>query len=139
MAECKKTADKASQTDLVLLESEETDTEDEPVLTEEEYKESIKWKFGEKKDVSTKKKKTKLEIIKRIYTGFFVLACYINSYLLSTFTMALTPFIMMLIVQSELLSLNRIEKKDRRCGIYKREWAIQFAGHLTWVPKTFLN
>ena len=92
---------------------EETDTEDEPMLTEKEYQESIRWKIGEKKDELVKKKKTKWEIVKRVLVGFFVLAFYISSYQISTFTMALTPVILAFIIQSELINLDRNEKKDR--------------------------
>ena len=74
--------------------------------------------------MSTKKKKSKWEVIKRVLVGFFVLACYINSYLLSTLAMALTSVVIALTAQSELLSLNRNEKKDKQSGIYKHEWGI---------------
>ena len=62
------------------------------------YQESIKWKFGELKEAPAgpKKKKTRPEMIKRLFVGFFVMAIYINSYLVSTLTMALMPYFLML-------------------------------------------
>ena len=46
-------------------------------------------------------------MIKRIFVGVFVLALYVNSYLVSTLTMTLIPFILMLVACSELLELDR--------------------------------
>ena len=94
-------------------EDTETDTEAETALTEQEYKDSIEWKVGQIKPKTTKVKKTKAEMIKRIFVGFFVLALYINSYLVSTLTMTLMPFVLMMVASSELLDLNRNPVKDR--------------------------
>ena len=82
---------------------EESDTEDEPLLTDKEYQESLKWHFGEMKEASASKKKTIWEILKRVFVGFFFLSTYINSYLVNTFTMALVPIVLEISVQSELL------------------------------------
>ena len=85
----------------------ETETEAETALTEQEYKESIEWKVGQIKPKAVKAKKTKAEMIKRIFVGFFVLALYMNSFFLSTLTMTLIPFVLMLVACSELLELGR--------------------------------
>ena len=81
------------------FESGASETDADPKLTEKEYLDSIKWKVGELKDLSgaaKKKGKGKWEMIKRLWTGFFFMSMYINSYLISTFTMALMPFYLML-------------------------------------------
>ena len=109
-------------------EDTETDTEAETALTEQEYKDSIEWKVGQIKPKTTKVKKTKAEMIKRIFVGFFVLALYINSYLVSTLTMTLMPFVLMMVASSELLDLNRNPVKDRQSGTKRREWLIVILG-----------
>ena len=58
-------------------------------------------------------------MVKRLIVGIGFMAMYINSYLLSTLTMVLMPYYLMLVVQSELLALDRSEAKDKLCGIYK--------------------
>ena len=84
------------------------------MLSGEEYQESIVWKFGRKKDAGTSiaNKKTLYEIIKRILVGLFVGSVLINTYLYCTLTMGLCSVVIALIVQSELLTLDRNEKKD---------------------------
>ena len=67
------------------------------------------------------------------------MAMYINSFLLSTLTMALMPIFLMFMVQSELLALGRNKYKDQLTGICKREWAIVLAGHFITIPKSLLN
>ena len=67
-------------------------------------------------------------MIKRIFVGFFVLALYINSYLVSTLTMTLMPFVLMMVASSELLDLNRNPVKDRQSGTKRREWLIVILG-----------
>ena len=109
-------------------EDTETDTEAETALTEQEYKDSIEWKVGQIKPKTTKVKKTRAEMIKRIFVGFFVLALYINSYLVSTLTMTLMPFVLMMVASSELLDLNRNPVKDRQSGTKRREWLIVILG-----------
>ena len=58
-------------------------------------------------------------MVKRLLVGIGFMAMYLNSYLLSTLTMVLMPFYLMLVVQSELLALDRNVAKDKLCGIYK--------------------
>ena len=56
------------------------ETEPEPVMTRQEYLDSLKWKIGDVKQAPTQAKapgKSKAEMIKRIIVGFMVLAWYV--------------------------------------------------------------
>ena len=122
------------------LESNDSETEIEQLLDEKDYQESIKWKFGQLKDApAAKKKKTMADIIKRCFVGFFVLGLYVNSYLISTLTMALLPYYLLITAQHEMLLLKRNETKDRQSWCYTIEWAIALAGHFMLLPKSLMD
>ena len=56
------------------------ETEPEPIMTRQEYLDSLKWKIGDVKQAPTQAKapgKSKAEVIKRIIVGIMVLAWYI--------------------------------------------------------------
>ena len=117
----------------------ETETEAEPTLTDKQYQESIRWKFGELKEKAVKKKKNRYELIKRLIVGIGFMAMYINSYLVSTVAMAIMPYYLMIMISSELLELNRDEVKDRYSGIKKYEWCIILCGQLLTLQESLFN
>ena len=67
------------------------------------------------------------------------MAVYINCYLFSTLTMALAPYLLLITMQSELLTLDRNRAKDAYSGCYKREWGMVIVGHLILLPSSLLD